>query len=251
MLLCSVARQPPHARLPCPAELINTINIYLRKACSEAHVKPDGLRLAQAAHYITKILACFGLTDGLSDNLGFTSEGGGSGAGNGGDAAAAAALRAIHARFASDVAVAAPDTAAALRVACCGGAGGAAEPAEALDGLAFDAAMDRFAGIRDAVRALAQTPSGGNDGGSRAALAGVLAACDAVRDGALVDIGVRLEDRGQGTAAVWKRVDPSELRREVRLSAGMFGLNLPSDHATLTLLFPYHINTRPFSMRGD
>ena len=38
--------------------------------------------------------------------------------------------------------------------------------------------------------------------------------CDGVRDGALVDLGIRVEDRA-GTASLWKMDDPATLRREM------------------------------------
>jgi len=53
---------------------------------------------------------------------------------------------------------------------------------------------------------------------SRAKSAGVaasdlLALCDELRDGTLVDLGVRLEDRADG--AVWRRDDPAAMREEL------------------------------------
>ncbi|KDD75277.1 hypothetical protein H632_c772p1, partial [Helicosporidium sp. ATCC 50920] len=44
----------------------------------------------------------------------------------------------------------------------------------------------------------------------------VLVACDAVRDGPLVDLGIQLEDRGGDSPAVWKRGDPVALRKAQR-----------------------------------
>ena len=43
---------------------------------------------------------------------------------------------------------------------------------------------------------------------------GALALCDEVRDGALVDLGVRVEDR-RGESSLWKLDDPATLRREI------------------------------------
>lgn len=64
--------------------------------------------------------------------------------------------------------------------------------------------LDTFAAFRDEVRSLAR---------SKAALSDILSACDRVRDGPLVDLGVRLEDRADGKA-VWKLDDPAVMREE-------------------------------------
>ena len=42
----------------------------------------------------------------------------------------------------------------------------------------------------------------------------LLTACDHVRDSTLVDLGVRLEDRSDGTS-IWKRDDPAVLKAEI------------------------------------
>ena len=65
--------------------------------------------------------------------------------------------------------------------------------------------VNALVGFRDAVRAAAKEA-----GGASGAL---LTLCDALRDGTLVDLGVRLEDRADG--AVWRRDDPAEMRREL------------------------------------
>ncbi|KFM24979.1 Cysteine-tRNA ligase, cytoplasmic [Auxenochlorella protothecoides] len=66
------------------------------------------------------------------------------------------------------------------------------------------AVLDAFAAFRDEIRRLAKEGAGAGQ---------VLAACDSVRDGPLVDLGVQLEDRAGGPAA-WKREDPAVLRAE-------------------------------------
>lgn len=62
----------------------------------------------------------------------------------------------------------------------------------------LDAVLEFRAGARDAART----------GDAK----GVLAKCDAFRDAVLPELGVRLEDKTEGS--VWKLADPEELRRE-------------------------------------
>eukprot|EP01025_Chloroclados_australasicus_P055873 TRINITY_DN6861_c0_g3_i1.p1 TRINITY_DN6861_c0_g3~~TRINITY_DN6861_c0_g3_i1.p1 ORF type:complete len:191 (-),score=42.58 TRINITY_DN6861_c0_g3_i1:51-623(-) len=69
--------------------------------------------------------------------------------------------------------------------------------------------LDELAATRDALRAVAR--SAALDAEVKGA---VMKACDALRDETLVNIGIKLEDAPQG--AVWKRVDPEELRKEVQ-----------------------------------
>lgn len=64
--------------------------------------------------------------------------------------------------------------------------------------------LDAFAAFRDEIRTLAR---------SKAELKDILSACDKVRDGALVDLGVRLEDKADGKA-VWKMDDPAAMKAE-------------------------------------
>ena len=64
--------------------------------------------------------------------------------------------------------------------------------------------LDAFAAFRDEIRTLAR---------SKAELKDILSACDKVRDGTLVDLGVRLEDKSDGKA-VWKLDDPATMRAE-------------------------------------
>ena len=66
--------------------------------------------------------------------------------------------------------------------------------------------IDSLVSFRDQVRASAK--------GVTPPLASVLGLCDKLRDEAMVDLGVRLEDRAEG--AVWKLDDPATLRKEVQ-----------------------------------
>jgi cysteinyl-tRNA synthetase len=66
------------------------------------------------------------------------------------------------------------------------------------------AVLDAFCEFRDEVRKLARSGAAHKD---------VLAACDTVRDNAMVDLGVRLEDQADG-GSVWKNDDPAVLRAE-------------------------------------
>merc|ERR1719305_716071 len=65
--------------------------------------------------------------------------------------------------------------------------------------------LDAFSAFRDKIRAAAV--AGGD------VKAAVLAACDDVRDNALVDLGVRLEDR-PGKPSLWKLESPEALCAE-------------------------------------
>lgn len=67
------------------------------------------------------------------------------------------------------------------------------------------ALLDALAAFRDEIRSMAK--SGATSGA-------LLEACDRLRDGPLVELGVQLEDRSDGPA-VWKRADPGELQAEV------------------------------------
>lgn len=63
--------------------------------------------------------------------------------------------------------------------------------------------LDAFALFRDTVRGMAK----GNKSSGE-----MLAACDRIRDETMLELGVRLEDRGD--ESVWKLEDPAVLRRE-------------------------------------
>jgi len=66
------------------------------------------------------------------------------------------------------------------------------------------AILDAFAAFRDEVRALVRAKADPKE---------LMAACDRVRDHALVDLGVRLEDKPDGKA-VWKLDSPAAMRAE-------------------------------------
>jgi cysteinyl-tRNA synthetase len=142
--------------------------------------QPQLLRKATA--YVARILSVFGLIASPADNPVMSEA-------NMPGAAAAAALMAAEGAGAE------------------GGAGDGRAAAAA--GGDADAAvapfLDLFASFRDEVRTLSRAKAPASD---------LLAACDRIRDGALVDLGVRLEDRPDGRPSVWKRDDPSALRQE-------------------------------------
>jgi len=71
-------------------------------------------------------------------------------------------------------------------------------------------ALVRF---RDEVRATAKASS--------PPLAKFLQQCDALRDSTLVELGVRVEDKGTDGGAVWKLDDPETLRKELREKLAM------------------------------
>ncbi|KAL3152254.1 hypothetical protein ABBQ32_001333 [Trebouxia sp. C0010 RCD-2024] len=63
--------------------------------------------------------------------------------------------------------------------------------------------LDAFALFRDTVRSMAKGNKSSGD---------ILAACDRIRDETMLELGVRLEDRGD--ESVWKLEDPDVLRQE-------------------------------------
>lgn len=69
--------------------------------------------------------------------------------------------------------------------------------------------LDAFSTFRDAIRQAARTDI------SSAAAKSILRLCDSVRDDDLPPLGVRLEDRGNDQAAVWKLEDPETLKMEI------------------------------------
>ena len=201
------AGSPDGERRRC-AGLISTVNVYINQKCPEAGVAPDALRVRQAAAYVTRILATFGLTEGAGDRLGFAAappagSGGGGAAATPGGTAADVAM--VFAAFRRDLA-ALPSVAAAPPEAGAALAAVAAVPSDSeIRGMTADAAMDALAAVRDAVRSVAR------DAGE--ARGSVMQLCDDLRDVTLVDIGIKLEDKPDGS--VWMRVDPTELRQEV------------------------------------
>lgn len=86
--------------------------------------------------------------------------------------------------------------------------------------------LDALSTFRDTIRgagreALAAGGGGGDgDAAATAAIKRILVACDEVRDTVLPPLGVRLEDRPDGRASLWKLVDPAEVAAEAaRLAA--------------------------------
>ena len=87
------------------------------------------------------------------------------------------------------------------------------------DGSAY---LDAFANFRDEIRSLAREKSDHRCVHASAwqtvsvcrGIRSLLSACDRVRDSTLVDLGVRLEDRSDGTS-IWKRDDPAVLKAEI------------------------------------
>lgn len=157
-----VAGETVHARLldsidtrgamDALSDLIKAVNLYLSSREDPEGPPPQAFLLRQAAAYVTKILAAFGLAPAAGDALGM---GDGGAAGAGADAKAAAVL-------------------------------------------------DAFCAFRDGVRAAARASAPHKE---------FLCACDGVRDGAMVDLGIRLEDKADG-GSVWKTDDPAVLRAE-------------------------------------
>ena len=75
---------------------------------------------------------------------------------------------------------------------------------DSASGKKTDSILDVFSEFRDKVRNLAKTGAVPGE---------YLKCCDCVRDDALVDLGVRLEDTADG-ASVWKMDDPAVLKKE-------------------------------------
>ncbi|GAB4823051.1 hypothetical protein N2152v2_010097 [Parachlorella kessleri] len=189
------------AAMDALADLVKAVNVYLAKKDSTPGVTPQPLVLRKAAAYVTRILSAFGLVGGPGDVLGFTSE-------------AAAAASSDHV---ADVL----DALAAFRDRVRGLAKSKADAKEVLSACdsVSDQAVAKLAGddqraaamlaalkdFREAIRSLAA---------AAAPPAVVLAACDRVRDESLVELGVRLEDKADGSS-VWKPEDPAVLRQEL------------------------------------
>ncbi|KAL4430549.1 hypothetical protein ABPG77_005789 [Micractinium sp. CCAP 211/92] len=179
-------------------DLVKAANVYLSKRQDAAGPAPQAFLLRAAAAYITRILSVFGLCSAPGDFLGFA------------EAAAAAAcggtevvLDAFSAFRDVVRGLAKAKAPAAVLTAACAGvpdeavakAGSSGRPAEMLAA---------FVAFRDEVAALAAAGAPAGD---------VLAACDRVRDDTLVELGIRLEDKPDGSS-VWKQDDPEVLRAE-------------------------------------
>jgi hypothetical protein len=176
------------------AELVSAVNIYVSKGCPAAGVHPDGLCLQQAAAYVTRILAMFGLAEGVGDTLGFSSEN---------PSTAVRDTQAVCSAF--DAFVANVHSIAGSHNDAFDSIG---LKAGALQGLDADASLDRLSKVRDEVKRVVQCSTQ-----LKSVAAAIIAACDVLRDQELPKIGVKLEDRAGG--AVWMRDDPAELLQEV------------------------------------
>lgn len=186
------------------------MNVYIKQKCPDAGVAPDALRVRQAAAFVTRILSVFGLTDGTTDRLGFSAAAS-TAVGDGAPAAPAPGnsttdIADTFAEFRADlaalpsVALAPPESGAALAAL-------AAVPSDAeIRKMSPDAAMDALATVRDTARSVARDAGEARDA--------VMQLCDDLRDTKLVTMGIKLEDKPEGS--VWMRVDPEELRSEVR-----------------------------------
>jgi cysteinyl-tRNA synthetase len=140
---------------------------------------PQPLLLRKAAAYVTRILSVFGVVPAPSDAPGLGGEGGGEG---GGDARGAAYLDAFSA-FRDEV-----------RRAVGEGRGAACMALAAR----VTAASTVPAGMPHRAPSLPLPPQVRSLAKAKAQPSDILAACDAVRDGVCVDLGVRLEDRPDG-----------------------------------------------------
>jgi cysteinyl-tRNA synthetase len=163
--------------------------------------------LRKASSYVARILSVFGLIAAPADSA-VMSESNMPGA-----AAAAALVAQLEAQAAGAGAAGAAGGNAAA--ASAGGAAATAADADA----AVAPFLDLFASFRDEVRSLSRANNANKadpscSPSSSTLATDLLAACDRVRDGALVELGVRLEDRPDGRPSVWKRDDPAALRQE-------------------------------------
>ncbi|KAG2499369.1 hypothetical protein HYH03_002944 [Edaphochlamys debaryana] len=212
------------AAMDALSDLIKHVNKYLEKKQEPGAARP--LLLRKAAAFVTRILSVFGIVDAPSDRPGFTET---SAAGN--DGAVGAKVLDAFASFRDEVRslAKAKAEAAGLQAAVArlqgealqalgvtlAEAGGkttwqpaAGSPAAAL-GPTPSAYLGALAAFAGSVQAMAAAGAAAKD---------VLAACDRVRDEALVDLGVRLEDRADGKS-VWKLDDPAAMREEIAARA--------------------------------
>jgi cysteinyl-tRNA synthetase len=200
------------------------VNSYIDRVCPTAGIQPDALRVRQAAEYVTRVLRVLGLSDAAPDDLGFSARSGTASREQAAEASAAAAVCVKFAQTLRDLLQGAevPASARGKMDAALqgipqlqqqgGSAGGGGESGEGgelskyLRGKDADEVVDELVAVRDEVRAAAREagPAKGE----------IMRVCDEVRDVALVDIGIKLEDAPSG--GIWMRVDPTELRNEVR-----------------------------------
>eukprot|EP00798_Chlamydomonas_sp_ICE-L_P000249 gene249-biopygen2244 len=91
--------------------------------------------------------------------------------------------------------------------------------------------LDVFAAFHDEVRSLARTKADPKE---------TMTACDRVRDVALVELGVRLEDRPDGKA-IWKLEDPAVIQAQ---NCFCWDGELPDAERTINIRIPSGVNPR-------
>lgn len=218
---CSTCKHLTWQTHACHAGLVSKVNSYIDRVCPASGIQPDALRVRQAAEYVTRVLRILGLSDAGPDDLGFSTR---PAAASTEEAVGASTVAAVFAAFATtlralpqltdvppearapiDAALAAAPQQQVTAVGASAGAGGTSDFSECLQGKGLDEVVDELVACRDVVRTAAR------DAG--AAKLEIMRVCDEVRDVALVDIGIKLEDKPTG--GVWMRVDAGELRKEV------------------------------------
>ncbi|KAJ9527314.1 hypothetical protein QJQ45_025542 [Haematococcus lacustris] len=200
------------AAMDALSDLIKAVNIYLAKLQEGAQL-PQPLLLGRCSAYVTRILSVFGIVPSAQDRPGLTEAGvAGAGSSLSQSRAAAAVLDAL-AGFRDQVrslAKAKGDAAAFLAAAAAAQASSLpslrAMP-EANPGSLASTLLDTYAAFTSEVHDQSRAQP---DGLSQM----LLASCDRLRDTTLVDLGVRLEDKPDGTA-VWKLDDPAAMRAEL------------------------------------
>ena len=157
--------------------------------------RPAVYLLQRVATYITQILTMFGVVEG-SDEIGFPMAGGGGSAGE-----VEATLNAMAAfRDAVRGAARSKQDHSALLAAC-----------DAVPAVATSTAVRLEDQVAQVLTSFQATIRKGAEEGKPHSF--FLDACDDVRDNDLVDVGVRLEDKADGS--IWKLDDAETLRKEV------------------------------------
>ncbi|KAI3425944.1 hypothetical protein D9Q98_007914 [Chlorella vulgaris] len=180
------------------SDLVKAANVYLAKRDGAGGPGPQAFLLRSAAAYVTRILSVFGLAPSPGDCLGFAEAP--STAACGGSEAVLDALTAFRDKARGMAKAKAP---AAELLAACQGVPDAQATAAGSSGRAADM-LAVFVAFQREVEGLAA---------SGAPAWQLLAACDRVRDDTLVELGIRLEDKPDGSS-VWKPEDPAVLRAE-------------------------------------
>ncbi|GAX84748.1 hypothetical protein CEUSTIGMA_g12170.t1 [Chlamydomonas eustigma] len=184
--------------------LIKHVNLYLAKkeggsANASNGAPPQALLLRKAAAYVTRILSVLGIVDVPADRPGFS------------DFPVAASgenkgfeLLDTMSMFRDEVRALARSKAKHADVAAvCERSRETLSATTSMSGKAAEY-FSTFTSFLNEIHSLAV---------STADLKDILGACDRLRDDALVDLGVRLEDKPDGKA-VWKLDDPATLRAE-------------------------------------